>query len=127
MTNPRRGQPDFPDDTFEAPPTLRRSIPALQELRQAGRALRQNVPLDDIGRWEPGPHRADPNDLIAATNAHRIPKLVKYRNKKMADSAYAFFRGSAEVMLADLKTLPTSDIRHPSCGDAQLGKLGPYG
>lgn len=117
---------DLTEDAFNPPRTLRRSIPTRKDLRQAGRDLRRRTPFQDIARWEPGAQRVDPNDLIAATNAQRLPELVTSRIEKMTKSPFAFFRGSAEVMLADLESLPTSGICHPICGDAHLGNFGPY-
>ncbi len=113
-------------ETFRAPETLRRPIPSIDDLRMIGRRLQRQVPFESIAPWEAGADRRDPLDLIAATNEPRHQSLVRTRIKRMTESPYTFFRGSAEVMLADLESLPISGIYHPICGDAHLGNFGPY-
>jgi uncharacterized protein (DUF2252 family) len=44
----------------------------------------------------------------------------------MVASPFAFFRGAAAVMAADLATTPTSGIRVQACGDAHLVNFGGF-
>lgn len=77
-----------------------------------------------MGRWEPGPHRPDPIALLEAQNAARFPDLVPVRWGRMVASPFAFFRGSAAVMAADLATSPASGLVTQVCGDAHLQNFG---
>jgi uncharacterized protein (DUF2252 family) len=44
----------------------------------------------------------------------------------MMQSPFAFYRGSAAVMAADLATTPVSGIRVQACGDAHLSNFGDF-
>jgi uncharacterized protein (DUF2252 family) len=59
-------------------------------------------------------------------HAERIPELVTLKVHRMAASPFAFFRGAAPVMAADLATLPRTGIRAQICGDAHVQNLGAY-
>ena len=56
--------------------------------------------------------------------ATRIPELVPVRHGRMAASPFAFFRGGALVMAADVASLPLSGITVQVCGDAHLVNFG---
>src|SRR5260370_36696789 len=45
---------------------------------------------------------------------------------RMAAGRFAFFRGAAPVMAADLATLPITGLRVQICGDAHVRNLGAY-
>jgi uncharacterized protein (DUF2252 family) len=55
-----------------------------------------------------------------------VPELVPIRYGRMAESPFAFLRGSAAVMAADLATQPDSGIRVQACGDAHLLNFGVF-
>lgn len=44
----------------------------------------------------------------------------------MAESAFAFYRGGAAIMAADLARTPTSDVSVQLCGDAHLANFGTF-
>ena len=48
------------------------------------------------------PDRTDPLEILALQATTRLPDLVPIRYGRMAASAFAFFRGAAAVMAADL-------------------------
>ena len=64
-----------------------------QERRAAGRALRQDVPRSAHAEWHPHPDRADPVEVLAAQGESRVAELLPVRYARMAESAFAFFRG----------------------------------
>ncbi len=72
----------------------------------------------------PGPDRADPVTLLEEQNRTRIPALVPVRMGRMAASPFAFYRGAAAVMAADLASTPVTGIEVPACGDAHLSNFG---
>jgi len=45
----------------------------------------------------------------------------------MMQSPFAFYRGAAAIMAADLAITPTSGIRVQACGDCHLMNFGGFG
>ena len=71
--------------------------------------------------------RFDPLELLEQQEAQRLPWLVPERHRRMEESAFAFFRGAAIVMAADLGRQPHSGLMVQLCGDAHLLNFGFYG
>lgn len=101
------------------------------------------VPADDLraqgaalaGRF---PTTAQVGDLVAAdrpsvvdylrtTHEQRLPELLGLRVGRMLQTPYAFLRGSAGLMAADLAGGPSSTLLAQICGDAHAGNFGLYG
>ncbi len=93
---------------------------------EAGKALRSVVPRSTHKKWNPPVERADPIDLLETSNSGRLVNLIPIRYGRMLKSPFAFLRGSAIVMAADLATTPTTDIRVQVCGDCHLLNFGGY-
>jgi len=89
-----------------------------------GRAARQRVPHEAHGLWRPASDRPDPVALIEGQAATRLPELVPIRHGRMAVSPFAFYRGGALVMAADLAPTPDSGVVAQLCGDAHLNNFG---
>ena len=53
-----------------------------------------------------------------------MPALVPVRHGRMSASPFAFFRGGALIMAADLAPLPLSGLKVQVCGDAHLVNFG---
>ncbi len=68
----------------------------------------------------------DPMAIIAEQNATRLQELVPLRAERMSQSPFAFYRGTAAIMAADLAGEPTTGILVPSCGDAHVANFGFY-
>ena len=98
----------------------------MAERREAGRALRRLVPRRLHATWQPPSDRRDPVEMLIETSRHRISSLLPIRYGRMKQSPFAFLRGSAAVMAADLATTPTSGIWVQSCGDCHLANFGIY-
>jgi uncharacterized protein (DUF2252 family) len=60
------------------------------------------------------------------SNAGRMPSLIPIRFGRMSASPFAFYRGSAALMAADLATTPASGIKVQACGDAHLMNFGGF-
>jgi uncharacterized protein (DUF2252 family) len=56
----------------------------------------------------------------------RVPELVPIRYGRMSASPFAFFRGAAAVMAADLARTPVCGLRVQACGDAHLSNFGAF-
>jgi uncharacterized protein (DUF2252 family) len=89
-----------------------------------GSALRAEVPHERHAAWSPPDGRADPVATLERQSAERIPDLVPIRYGRMSASAFAFYRGGAALMAADLAGTPTSGLQAQLCGDAHLMNFG---
>jgi len=96
------------------------------ERRTEGKALRNIVPREDHGGWKPPKGRRDPVALLMESNKGRMPQLVPIRFGRMLQSPFAFFRGSACLMAADLAHTPKSGLKVQACGDAHLLNFGAF-
>ena len=96
------------------------------ERRQLGHDLRRSVPRHAHAAWMPPSGRADPVTVLAGANAGLIAELLPVRYARMQGDAFAFLRGSAALMAADLATCPTTGLRVQACGDAHLGNFGAH-
>ena len=56
-----------------------------------------------------------------------MPELVPIRYGRMLTSPFAFYRGGAYLMAADLSSTPRSGITVQACGDAHLSNFGVFG
>ncbi len=97
-----------------------------KERRALGQALREATPRSSHGAWIPAENRPDPLSLLTEADRTRVPHLVPIRYGRMLASAFAFFRGSAVIMAADLAQTPTTGLIVQLCGDAHLSNFGTY-
>src|SRR5580704_6504721 len=103
---------------------MRRGTPA--ERSSFGRQIRTTVPRAGHGQWEPPAARTDPLEILALQATTRVPELVPIRYGRMAASAFAFFRGAAAVMAADLAHVDQTGLEVQLCGDAHLSNFGGF-
>ena len=96
------------------------------ERRAEGKAMRDAVPREAQAGWKPHKDRRDPVELLLATNEGRLPELLPIRHGRMVSTPFAFFRGSAAQMAADLATTPCCGLRVQACGDAHLMNFGGF-
>ena len=66
-------------------------------------------------------------DLLEEQATSRVPELVPVRYGRMLASPFAFYRGAAYLMAADLASTPRSGIRVQVCGDAHVANFGLFG
>jgi uncharacterized protein (DUF2252 family) len=114
---------------FHAPPPTSfslRSDPERAARYEAGRALRERVPREAHAEWRPAKDRPDPVALLQEQAASRVPDLVPIRYGRMSASAFAFLRGAALVMAADLAPTPVSGLHVQLAGDAHVANFGFY-
>ncbi|MGN6692973.1 MAG: DUF2252 domain-containing protein [Aquihabitans sp.] len=89
-----------------------------------GASLREEVPIERHAEWEAPSGRADPIAILERQGRDRDPTLLPIRYGRMATSAFAFYRGGAAIMAADLSGTPVSGLRAQLCGDAHLLNFG---
>jgi uncharacterized protein (DUF2252 family) len=120
-THPETGEPEHVRPVPEVEP-----LPSISVRERAARGLaaRDRAPLARHGHWRPSAGRLDPIALLEQQAARREPSLVPIRHRRMAASAFAFFRGSAAVMAHDLADSAVTGLRAQLCGDAHLVNFG---
>jgi uncharacterized protein (DUF2252 family) len=91
-----------------------------------GKAARAEVPRSSQAAIE-FPSRRDPIGLLEEQAVSRVPELVPIRYGRMLVSPFAFYRGGALIMAADLAGTPNSGLRVQLCGDAHLSNFGIFG
>ena len=80
-----------------------------------GRAARTAAPRSSHGKWEAPANRPDPIALLEEQAESRVPDLVPIRYGRMLDSPFAFFRGAALIMAADLARTAMRTCRTSAC------------
>jgi len=96
------------------------------ERAAAGKAARKRAPRSSHGEWAPAAGRLDPVDLLERQAASRVGRLAPLRYGRMLASPFAFYRGAAAVMAADLAGTPASGFETQLCGDAHLSNFGGF-
>ncbi|WP_228040822.1 DUF2252 domain-containing protein [Nodosilinea sp. LEGE 07088] len=99
---------------------------SVAERRAAGKALRQNLKRSALGEYHPPTDRIDPVARLEAEVTDRVPELVPIRYGRMLTSSFAFLRGAAAVMIADMATAPTTGISVQACGDMHVSNFGVF-
>jgi uncharacterized protein (DUF2252 family) len=103
-----------------SPPPTQTTWPHGAEL---GKELRRALPRSVHADWTPAPDRPDPVKLLADEDS-RLRELLPLRNARMAVSPFAYLRGSAAMMAADLAHTPDAGVRVQACGDAHISNFG---
>jgi uncharacterized protein (DUF2252 family) len=117
---------------FPGPPgagtAVRPMVPHFTRAERAakGKAARGEVPRSTHAQIE-FPDPRDPVALLEEQAVTRVPELVPIRYGRMLVSPFAFYRGGALIMAADLARTPSSGLRVQLCGDAHLSNFGVFG
>jgi len=91
-----------------------------------GKAMRASVPRSAHAKWQVEHARAVAIERIQQSLQGRIPSLISLRNQRMAASPFAYFRGGASVMSADLLHVPPTRLFVQLCGDAHVCNFGTF-
>jgi uncharacterized protein (DUF2252 family) len=98
----------------------------LDERRAEGAEWRRQVPLSAHSEWKAAANRADPVEILIGQGRTRIAELLPIRYARMKTDPFAFLRGAAAIMAADLAPGPTTGLRVQACGDCHLANFGAY-
>jgi uncharacterized protein (DUF2252 family) len=101
--------------------------PSVEQRMALGKAIREKIPRTSQAKWQPAANRESPIELLRRSNEGRIHDLLPIRYGRMRRSPFAFFRGAASIMVADLATTPVTGLRAQLCGDCHLLNFGGYG
>jgi len=96
------------------------------ERARQGRVARKTVKRGSSSGWTSAPGRPDPLALLKQEDAGRVADLLPIRYARMAGSPFAFFRGAAAVMAADLAAVANTGLTVQLCGDAHLLNFGVF-
>ncbi|WP_431273690.1 DUF2252 domain-containing protein [Variovorax ureilyticus] len=99
--------------------------PGVDERMAAGKALRERVPRASHGAFERRPE-VDPVAILRQQAVTRLPDLIPVRHARMMQSPFAFLRGSAAVMAADLASSVTTGLQVQACGDMHVANFGVF-
>src|SRR5579872_3550515 len=64
--------------------------------------------------------------ILASVNEGRLPALLPEKIRRMRVSPFAFFRGAAVLMAADMASGSRTGVLAQMCGDAHVRNLGAY-
>jgi len=99
--------------------------PSIQERMSAGKVLRKKFPRTMHGEYKPAVNRADPVSILEQQSITRLQELVPIRYARMLQSPFAFLRGAAAIMAADLAANgETTGIHVQLCGDMHVANFG---
>jgi hypothetical protein len=90
-----------------------------------GKDARAAAPLESQAEFRPDAAR-DPVALLAGQADSRVAELVPIRYGRMLVSPFAYYRGAALPMAADLAGSPSAGLRVQLCGDAHLSNFGAF-
>jgi uncharacterized protein (DUF2252 family) len=100
--------------------------PSVEERMAAGKALRAKYPHEAHAVYRPSPKRQDPVLILERQAETRLPALVPIRYARMLASPFAYLRGSAAVMAADLAPAPVTGLTVQACGDMHVANFGVF-
>ncbi len=104
----------------------RRRYMSVQERSAQGKAARSKAPRSGQAHWSLSERNYDPLDLLGEQALTRAAELVPIRHGRMAASPFAYFRGAAYPMAADLASAARTDLEVQLCGDAHLCNFGGF-
>jgi uncharacterized protein (DUF2252 family) len=97
-----------------------------QERTAYGKSRREGVSRAAHADLHPKDRRFDPLETLRAAEQGRVAELLPVKHERMKASPFAFFRGAAAIMAADLGRLPNSGLLAQLCGDAHVQNLGSF-
>jgi len=98
----------------------------IQERIERGRALRDRAARRHHGVWKPPSGRRDPIEILIEQGESRLPDLLPVRYARMKPTPFAFLRGAAAVMAADLATTPATSLTVQAAGDCHCLNFGGF-
>lgn len=105
---------------------FRTGRPAIEERIAAGKKMREKFPRIKQGEYKPAANRADPVAILERQSKTRLQELVPIRYARMLASPFAFLRGGAAIMAADLAASKTTGITVQACGDTHVANFGVF-
>jgi uncharacterized protein (DUF2252 family) len=100
---------------------------SIEERIASGKKLRDKFPRIEQGEYKPADNRIDPISILEEQAKTRLQDLVPVRYARMLGSPFAFLRGGAAIMAADLASNgKTTGINVQACGDMHIANFGVF-
>jgi len=93
---------------------------------ELGKSLRDKTSRSSHAGWIAHKGRRDPVEILMESSEGRQENLIPIRYGRMLQSPFAFYRGSAAIMAADLAHTPSTGLYVQACGDCHLMNFGSY-
>ncbi|MEQ1586033.1 MAG: DUF2252 domain-containing protein [Cyclobacteriaceae bacterium] len=97
---------------------------SVEERMEKGKALRNQFSRIKQGEYHPAKKRVDPVSILETQAKTRLQELVPIRYARMLTSPFAFLRGGAAIMAADLAHGKTTGLQVQACGDMHVANFG---
>ena len=111
--------------TGGASPVQTHTLPIAQRV-ELGRELRKRCERKSHSAWTAPADRRDPIDILIDQGKTRLQDVLPLRYARMKVSPFAFLRGGAAVMAADLAGTPDSGLRVQAGGDCHCLNFGGF-
>ncbi len=114
------------------PETLAGTLPpqthtqTIDRRKALGKSLREKCDRRSHATWSPAPDRRDPVEILIEQGTSRLQQLLPLRYARMRVSPFAFLRGGAAVMTADLAATPNSGLMVQAAGDCHCMNFGGF-
>lgn len=92
-----------------------------------GKKFRNRANRSSHAQWVVSRYRRDPIELLRESDRGRLPALLPIRYARMCESPFAFLRGAAVLMAADLASTPSTGMYVQACGDCHIANFGGFG
>ena len=99
---------------------------SLDERIARGRALRERCPRKNHAAWSAPANRRDPIEILIEQGESRLPDVLPLRYARMKVSPFAFLRGAAAVMAADLPATAATGAVVQAAGDCHCLNFGGF-
>src|SRR5215204_257035 len=102
---------------------------SIEERIAVGKDLRKKFPRINQGEYNISADRTDPVSILEEQGKSRLAHLVPIRYARMLTSPFAFLRGAAAIMAADLaapNNNKTTGIKVQACGDMHVANFGVF-
>jgi uncharacterized protein (DUF2252 family) len=104
---------------------LQTPLKSIEQRMEEGKALRKKLPRTALGEYKPALDRMDPISILEEQAKSRIADLIPIRYARMLQSPFAFLRGAAAIMAADLAAYnATTGMEVQACGDMHMANFG---
>ncbi|MBS0948807.1 DUF2252 domain-containing protein [Weissella minor] len=96
-----------------------------EQLIEKGRLMGEDASEKHISNFTA--QKRDVESIMNVRNELLLKELLETKRERMSGSAFAFFRGTVDIMNFDLDQQASSQIKALIGGDAHLGNFGFYG
>lgn len=113
------------EELGDALPSQTHTLP-IEERTARGKALRDRCPRKDHAAWSAPVDRRDPVDILIEQGRERLQNLLPLRYARMKASPFAFLRGAAAIMAADLASTGNTGLYVQAGGDCHCLNFGGF-